>query len=114
MQGGWHFGAELLSMAQVILTVKKPAEAESADDAHRLSNGDTAALIAEAIRELSTEDSKNPSHVYARILRKAIEHHFTLDELHLGDVLIALRNAGYTVDRKTGILIEPAAKAAAA
>ena len=71
----------------LILTVKKPAESESADDAHPLSNGDTAELVAEVIRELSTEDARNPSHVYARILRNAIAHHFMLDELHLGDVV---------------------------
>ena len=83
-------------------------------NARPLSNGDTAALIQEAVQELSIEEARNPSHVYARILRKAIERHFTLDELHLGDVLIALRNAGYAVDRKTGLLIASAAKSAAA
>ena len=111
---GLNSGSEGVVTVDLILTVQKPAMSESADDAHPLSNGDTAALIQEAVRELSTEDAKNPSHVYARIVRKAIEHHFTLDELHLGDVLIALRNAGYAVDRKTGLLVAPAAKSAAA
>lgn len=111
---GLNSGSEGVVTVDLILTVKKPGEAEAADDARALSNGDTAGLIAQAIDELSVEEARNPSHVYARILRKAIEHHFTLDELHLGDVLIALRNAGYTVDRKTGLLITPAAKSAAA
>jgi len=30
-----------------------------------------------------------------------------VDKLHLSDVLIALRNAGYTMDRKTGLLNRP-------
>jgi hypothetical protein len=47
---------------------------------------------------------RNPSHVYAAILRDAIKRHQTLDHLHLSDVLIALRNAGYSIDRKTGLL----------
>lgn len=111
---GLNSGSEGVVTVDLILTVKKPGEAEAADDARALCNGDTTELIAEAINELSVEEARNPSHVYARILCKAIEHHFTLDELHLGDVLIALRNAGYTVDHKTGRLIAPEGKSAAA
>lgn len=60
-------------------------------------------LIAAAVHELSQEDARNPSHVYARILRKAIQKHLVLDDLHLGDVLIALRNSRYSIDRKSGL-----------
>ena len=69
-----------------------------------LADGDTKALIGAAIGDLSADEACNPSHVYARILRKAIQKGLVLDELHLGDVLIALRNAGYGVDQKTGLL----------
>jgi hypothetical protein len=51
------------------------------------ANGDTQRLITEAVTELSGND-RTPSHVYARILRKAIQRHYTLDQLHLSDVLI--------------------------
>lgn len=111
---GLNSGSEGVVTVDLILTVKKPEKAKAADDARILSNGDTAELIAQAVAELSVEDARNPSHVYARILRKAIAAHFTLDELHLGDVLIALRNAGYAVDRKTGLLVAPEDKSAAA
>ena len=77
---------------------------ESVDDAVELANGDTEALLAEAIDELSVDDARNPSHVYACILRKAIQKHLVLDDLHLSDVLISLRNAGYLVDRESGLL----------
>ena len=87
----------------LIVTVRKPAESEEAGAAVPLVNGDTDALIRAAIDELSADEARNPSHVYARILRKAIRKGLVLDELHLDDVLIALRNAGYTVDRKTGL-----------
>jgi hypothetical protein len=53
---------------------------------------------------MTIDNARNPSHVYARVLKKAIEKHLMLDHLHLGDVLIALRNSGYTVDQKTGLL----------
>ena len=69
-----------------------------------LANDDTDVLIRAAIDEMSADEARNPSHIYARILCKAIRKGLVLDELHLGDVLIALRNAGYSVGRKTGLL----------
>ena len=101
---GLNSGSEGVVTVDLIVTVQKPAMGESAEDASGLPNSDTKVLIAEAIKELSVDEARNPSHVYARILRKAIGKHLMLDDLHLSDVLIALRNAGYSVDRKTGLL----------
>lgn len=101
---GLNSGSEGVVTVDLIMTVRKPSVGESADNARTLSKGDTAHLIAEAVAELSEDLVRNPSYVYARILRKAIEEHYLLDDLHLGDVLISLRNAGYTVDRKSGLL----------
>lgn len=105
---GLNSGSEGVVTVDLIVTVQKPEQGESAKDATKLANGDTAELIAEAIDELSIEDARNPSHVYARILRKAIQKHLILDGLHLSDVLIALRNAGYSVNRSTGLLVTEA------
>jgi hypothetical protein len=69
-------------------------------------------LIREAVAELSAEEAKNPSYVYARMLSKAIQRHVMLDDLHLADVLVALRQAGYEVDQKSGMLRRNAEKAA--
>lgn len=101
---GLNSGSEGVVTVDLVMTVQKPKKGESADDGHQLSSGDTTKLIRAAINELSSHEAQNPSHVYARILRKAIQEHIILDELHLGDVLIALRNAGYSIDRKTGKL----------
>ena len=101
---GLNSGSEGVVTVDLIVTVQKPSDAETADDAYELSHGDTDSLIQDAIREMTIENARNPSHVYARVLKKAIEKHLMLDHLHLGDVLIALRNSGYTVDRKTGLL----------
>lgn len=108
---GLNSGSESVVTVDLILTMQKPASAERVDDAHPLKNGDTQRLITEAVNELSAEDARNPSHVYARILRKAIKEHCTLDELHLTDVLLALRNAGYTTDHKTGLITHTEATA---
>ena len=101
---GLNSGSESIVTVDLILTVQKPAVVENADDAHVLENGDTQRLIEEVIDELSTEDARNPSHVYAKILRRAIHQHYTLDDLHLSDVLLALRGAGYTTNEKTGLI----------
>jgi adenine-specific DNA methylase len=101
---GLNSGSEGVVTVDLVLTVQKPAPRESAGNAHQLRNGDSQRLIAEAIKELSIEDTRNPSHIYARILRKAIQEHFILDELHLADILLSLRNAGYVVNHKTGLL----------
>ena len=101
---GLNSGSEGVVTVDLIVTVQKPLKGDSADDATVLENGDTEKLIAEAIAELSADDARNPSYVYARILRNAIRKHLVLDNLHLSDVLIALRNAGYSVNRKTGQL----------
>lgn len=101
---GLNSGSESVVTVDLILTVQKPAVAERADDAHVLENGDTRRLINDVIEELSSDEARNPSHVYARILRKAIREHYTLDQLHLSDVLLALRTAGYMTNEKTGLM----------
>lgn len=105
---GLNSGTEGVVTVDLILTVQKPIRGGgSAKDEHQLKVGDTAKLIKAAIRELPAAEADNPSHVYARILRKAIQEGMVLDELHLSDVLIALRQAGYSIDPKTGKLVRP-------
>jgi DNA-directed RNA polymerase subunit RPC12/RpoP len=101
---GLNSGSEGVVTVDLILTVQKPARSERADNAKSAANGDTAALIHQAIADLSIEQAKNASYVYAHVLTKAIQKHLMLDDLHLGDVLIALRKEGYAIDRKTGLL----------
>jgi 16S rRNA G966 N2-methylase RsmD len=102
---GLNSGSESVVTVDLILTIQKPVSAKSVPDTHVLRNGDTQRLIAETIREIPENASHNASHVYARILRKAIQQHYILDELHLTDVLLALRDAGYIANRKTGSLV---------
>ena len=111
---GLNSGSESVVTVDLILTVQKSACAESADNAGPLSNGDTAALIRETLADLPVEHARNPSYVYVHILAKAIQQHRILDDLHLGDVLVALRRAGYAIDQKTGMLHRDDARVAAA
>lgn len=103
---GLNSGSESVVTVDLVVTLQKPLSEEgSIGLAIEPTDTDKTLLIREAIRELSTNGAANPSHVYARILRKAIQKHMVLDNLHLTDVLIALRNAGYVIDHKTGKII---------
>ena len=111
---GLNSGSESVVTVDLILTVQKPACPESVDNTRPLSNGDTAALIRESLADLPVEQARNPSYVYVHILTKAIQQHRILDDLHLGDVLVALRRAGYAIDQKTGMLHRDGSRVAAA
>lgn len=102
---GLNSGTESVVTVDLVLTVQKPAHSEAANDARAPSSGDTRRLIEDTVQSLTPDELSNPSHVYARILRAAIQKHQILDDLHLGDVLLALRNAGYEINAKSGRLI---------
>jgi 16S rRNA G966 N2-methylase RsmD len=108
---GLNSGSEGVVTVDLVLTVRKPEAAESLEAPRLVAGADTTALIREAVDGLDPRDARNPSHVYARVLREAIRRHFSLDGLHLGDVLVALREAGFQINAKTGLL-ERVAKAA--
>ena len=66
------------------------------------SDDETVRMVREAVASLPVERARSSSYVYADILTRPIRHEMVLDDLHLGDVLVALRQAGYQVGRRTG------------
>ena len=106
---GLNSGSESVVTVDLILTVQKPLPIENVVETPELKIADKQNLIAETLNESA---ARNPSHLYASILRKAINRHYTLDHLHLTDVLLALRSAGYVIDSKTGLLSATNAQAA--
>ena len=100
---GLNSGSEGVVTVDLILTLQKPKRASA--DAKRMdpAQADPSAMLTRIMDELP-EGARNPSHVYAAVLRNAIRRYLSVDHLHLSDVLIALRNAGYEIDRKTGLL----------
>ena len=101
---GLNSGKESVVTADLILTIRKPFKDSSMQLPLHLVEEDAQDLIARIIEELALETTPNPSHVYARVIREAIHNGIVLDELHFSAVLIALRNAGYRVNGKTGLL----------
>ena len=101
---GLASGSESVATVDLILTVRKPKRREKLQNAPALAEHGYGSLIERAIQTLPPAEARNPSHVYARVLKQAIIEHLSLDGLHLSDVLRALQNAGFKVDSKTGRL----------
>lgn len=99
---GLNSGSEGVVTVDLVLTVQKSVDVKSV----RASvQGNPNELLEAALRSLPEDKAKNPSYVYAATVREAIRRHEAVEHLHLGDVLIALRNAGYTIDPKSGLIL---------
>jgi hypothetical protein len=104
---GLNSGSEGVITVDLVLTVNKPQDARNRKYAMSPKRGDACELLEAALRSLNDDNARNPSYVYAATVREAIRRHETVEHLHLGDVLIALRNAGYSIDPKSGLLNKP-------
>ena len=103
---GLNSGSERVVTVDLVLTVRKEGGTDHPGGGRSLSNEDAERLVREAVAEMSEAKARNPSYVYANILTRAIRDGLLLDGLHLGDVLVALRKAGYRVDGNTGELLD--------
>ena len=101
---GLNSGTEGVVTVDLILTLRKPFRDSNLHLPLSPVEENAQNLVARIIEELALDTTPNPSHVYARVIGEAIRNSIVLDELHFSDVLIALRNAGYRVDGKTGML----------
>ena len=81
----------------LVVTLQKPPEQPELRQHTHFVQADARTLIERALADIP-ETMRTPSHVYAAIIRDAIKQHQMVDHLHLSDVLIALRNVGYTID----------------
>jgi 16S rRNA G966 N2-methylase RsmD/predicted RNA-binding Zn-ribbon protein involved in translation (DUF1610 family) len=101
---GLNSGSEGVVTVDLIVTLQKPERVSELKGERELAQANAPALIKHALAAIP-RTMRNPSHVYAAIIRDAIKQHQMVDHLHLSEVLIALRNAGYSLDRKSGLLI---------
>jgi 16S rRNA G966 N2-methylase RsmD len=99
---GLASGVEGVATVDLILTVVK----QDADNPGALKEPkpNVRALICEGVEELKSGRACSASHLYADVLRKAITFGISLDDIHLSDILAALRTAGYIPDTATGKL----------
>lgn len=101
---GLNSGSESVVTVDLIMTIQKPLAVSAGMHVNEPEQAGARELIGRALADMPRERTRNPSHVYAAILRDAIRRHQAVDHLHLSDVLVALRNAGYGIDPKTGLL----------
>jgi hypothetical protein len=85
---GLNSGSEDVVTVDLILTLKKSKRNSGARGAALLAHGDYKSLIEEAIRDICVTPARNASHMYARVVAKAIERQWMLDDLRLSDVLL--------------------------
>lgn len=101
---GLSSGSEAVVTLDLVVTVRKQAIA----DTHALhDDADLDELLAASVRSLDDERARNPSYIYAAVLREAVKRRQSLGTLHYGEVLRKLRDAGRGLDPKTGLLDQP-------
>lgn len=104
---GLNSGSEGVVTVDLVLTVQKPGDGLPSVPVSDVVQTNASELLDDAIAGLEEDNAMNPSYVYAAVVREAVKRHLLVDNLHLSDVLIALRNAGFSVDRKSGLLKKP-------
>ncbi|MGA6154751.1 DNA methyltransferase [Stenotrophomonas sp. NPDC087984] len=68
----------------------------------------TAEAVAAATRELaSAAGAASPSHLYLELLRRALWEGWSVADLNLQTATAALLDDGWSIDPKTGLLVEP-------
>jgi hypothetical protein len=96
-------GSEGTSTLDLILTVRKPLtkgkESRQAVNSVRLDG-----IVNETVSEIDVRDRFNPSHIYLTVLKRAFEEGLPVDSLHLSDILKSLKDRGFQVNTKSGIL----------
>lgn len=103
---GQASGFEGVVTLDLVVTVRKPdGGTERADGVHPPAQ--LTQLLGAGLSSLDEVRAKNPSYVYAAILREAIRREQSLDGLHYGELLAMLRAGGWTLDARTGLLDRP-------
>jgi len=104
---GLASGREGVVTIDLVLTVRKPEQAEQAEREKQqqqlqfpVSRGE---LLRRAIATLPVGKENNPSYVYVATIKEAIAAHRHVDDLHLADILVELASRGNSIDPKTGL-----------
>lgn len=99
---GLNSGTESVATLDLIVTVRKPDGTKQ--PFVPAQKADIGSIVEKVVKDFKVTALPTPSHVYLTILKDAMSIGLSLEDLHLADVLIALRQKGYAVDQKTGKL----------
>jgi 16S rRNA G966 N2-methylase RsmD len=101
---GLNSGSEGVVTVDLVLTVRKPEGQQLEPRPLTGSVPRLAELIAAAGTILEPEHARNPSYVYVAALREAIRLGHRIDDLHYSDVLVGLRELGFAINARNGLL----------
>jgi len=104
---GLASGREGVVTVDLVLTVRKPDKTVNGRSTTVSAAAPITTLIQDALEKLSPEKARNPSYVYVGAVKEAVARNMPVDDLHLSDVLVALAQAGYSIDPKSGLLNAP-------
>ncbi|GAA2399398.1 hypothetical protein GCM10010420_27300 [Streptomyces glaucosporus] len=99
---GLASGFEHVATLDLVLTMV------AQDDAEASFKQPTAEAVAAATRELvGAAGPASPSHLYLELLRRALREGWSVADLNLQTVTATLLGDGWSIDPKTGLLVEP-------
>ncbi len=101
---GLSSGKEKIATVDLIITVQKPINNIDLKNTKPLIEADLKYLIRFAIKNIRSQEKINPSYLYASILIEALRNNMKVDNIHLADIIIALRNSGHKINSKTGLI----------
>jgi 16S rRNA G966 N2-methylase RsmD len=104
---GLNSGSEGVVTVDLVLTVMKPLTKLPHRPAVASDGVPLVQILGDAAKTLKTNESRNPSYVYAAAVREAIRIGHPLDNFHYSDVLLGLRQLGISLDSKKGLLDKP-------
>lgn len=104
---GLNSGSEGVVTVDLVMTVQKPPTRSVSRGAAPPKTVQLAEVLARAADSLASNQARNPSYVYAAAVREAIRLGHRLDDFHYSDVLIGLRELGFAIDAKSGLLTAP-------
>lgn len=104
---GLNSGSEGVVTVDLVITVEKPSDGVARRSGKASKAVGISEILAHATTQLHPEHTRNPSYIYAAAMREAIRRHQRLDDLHYTDVLLGLRQLGFAIDTRTGLLSRP-------
>ena len=105
---GLASGFENVVTADLILSMQKLAEGETVT----LRDAPDNAVERIIERVLESENCPTPSHVYLKVIRHYMRNGWKVAAVSVSDVVASLQKAHYEVDRVSGYLVGPEARAA--
>jgi DNA modification methylase len=106
---GLTSGFENVVTADLVISMQKTSQRPRAVEPRQAPAGSLRSLVGEI---LSTGEVLTPSHVYLGVIRRYLQRDWSVADLDVKDVIVALADARYDVEATSGRLVKASAQAA--